>query len=322
VQLETTGECNLRCIMCPTTYNPTHASITEEVFAPILEAAPHVEAVIPYLGGEPMLHHMFFPILERLRERVPGLFLGFNTNGTLLDDEACQRLVKLRINEIVVSMDGARAETYNKIRIRSDFDKVTANIRRLVDARGNEPAPRLGTLFVATRKNVEEVPEIVRLAASLGLTKVLINGIEPYTKETAELALYAKDPEPRFVALFEEAQQEAARHNIQLLSADLKATGERLYCPALSVCLVRANGEVYPCYQYATDDPFYYHGNPTHHLGPLSFGNVKEQSLYEIWNSPAYREFREALRQRRFHPECQHCLVAEGLACNVQIYRV
>ncbi len=68
------------------------------------------------------------------------------------------------------------------------------------------------------------------------------------------------------------------------------------------------------------DTPFWHHGTERRHLGPLSFGNVKERPLRDIWQDPAYVDFRESLRRGKLHKECAHCLLAEGLTCNVKIY--
>lgn len=166
------------------------------------------------------------------------------------------------------------------------------------------------------------MPQFVELAAKLGAQKVMINGVEPYTPEHAANACYSENPDPDVCKFLEKAQNAASRHGIEFLAPSFKVKREKRYCPALSVCVVRADGEVYPCSPYSTDYPFYYHGELAKHLGPRSFGSLKKQSLYEIWNSAAYRDFRNAIRAHQFHPECGHCLLAEGIICNVQIYPI
>lgn len=322
VQLETTGVCNLRCTMCPTTYYPSHRNLRDEVFEGYLGAAPHVQNIVLSYGGEPLLYGKFFKVVERLREVAPDCHISFNSNATYFTEEACEKLVGFRVNEIVVSMDGATAETYNKIRVRSDFDKVVENIRRLVRARGSAPLPVLGFLLVAAKNNVHEMAQLVELAHTLGLQKVMINGLEPYEEANRFMATYSERPDPSIARHFEEAEALAKRHGIEFQMPSLIATRERKYCPALTVCLIDGDGEVYPCWQYSTDIPFYYHGELTKHKGPLSFGNIAERPLYDIWNSPEYRKFRDDLRDHRFYPECRQCLLAEGVTCNVKIYPI
>jgi radical SAM protein with 4Fe4S-binding SPASM domain len=322
IQLETTGVCNLRCVMCPTTYAPTNKTLSREAFAPILEALPHVDGFVPYLGGEPLLYKGFFDLVEQARAVAPNIYIGFNTNGTLLSDEICEKIVRLRVSEVIVSMDGAVADTYNRIRIRANFDDVVENMRRLVRAKGSCDRPHLATLMVASRQNVEEIIALVHLAAELGLQKVLINGLEPYTPEDVPNVLYAESPDPHHISIFARAAEASRRLGLEFVTPSLRATKESRYCPALSVCIIRADGEVYPCYQFAQNDRFFHHGREMKHQGPLSFGNIHNTSVRDIWNSAAYRSFRDDLRLHNLGPECSHCLVAEGVTCNVQPYRL
>lgn len=322
VQLETTGLCNLRCVMCPTTYYPTNNIMEDAVFESVLDAAPHLVALAPYIGGEPFVLKNFIQIVERIRERAPNVFLCFNTNATLLTPEKCEAMVRLGVNEIIVSMDGATAETYNAIRVRADFEKTLANVRMLVKAREDAGAklPRLGFLLVAHRDNYREIPALARLAADLGLEKLMVNGMEPYQADQAGKILYGRAEDPEIAAVWHEAQAECARLGIEWHAPSLVSTGRKAYCPSMSICIVRSDGEVQPCAQYMSDSPFWYHGEERRHFGPLSFGNVKERSLKEIWKSPEYVAFRENLRRGKLHKECTQCLLAEGLTCNVKIY--
>ncbi|MBU1628265.1 SPASM domain-containing protein [bacterium] len=40
----------------------------------------------------------------------------------------------------------------------------------------------------------------------------------------------------------------------------------------------------------------------------LSFGNIKDSSFKDIWNSKAYAEFRHQVRKGNFPPACSDCL--------------
>lgn len=322
VQLESTGVCNFRCTMCSTTYFPFNKTLEDAVFDKVLEATPHITALVPNVGGEPLLYGKFLPMLEKLKAVNPDLFIAFNTNASLFTEDICRAFVHLGVNEIIVSADGATAETYNAIRVGGDFDTMVRNAGMMFRVKGPAPLPLLAMLMVISRQNAHEMPQFVTLAAKLGVRKILINGVEPYTSEHAANACYSEQPDPAIAALIDEAHREAQRNGMEFLAPSLEVTREKRYCPALSVCIVRADGEVYPCSPYSTGYQFYYHGELTRHLGPRSFGNLKERTLHDIWNSATYREFRNAIREHKLHPECRHCLLAEGIICNVQIYPI
>ena len=54
---------------------------------------------------------------------------GANLN--FVSEEALEALVKYPLRSITCSIDGASPETYEKYRVRGNFDKVIANIRRI-----------------------------------------------------------------------------------------------------------------------------------------------------------------------------------------------
>ena len=64
------------------------------------------------------------------------------------------------------------------------------------------------------------------------------------------------------------------------------------------MCL-EANGNVYAC--HAMVDGY---ASPER---SFAFGNVREMSLQEIWNKPAYREFRRRVLTGDFPPSCVNC---------------
>jgi radical SAM protein with 4Fe4S-binding SPASM domain len=60
------------------------------------------------------------------------LSIHFNTNANLLDEEKSRAILNSDLDMIIFSVDGACKETYAKIRLGGDFDKVTANIKRFL----------------------------------------------------------------------------------------------------------------------------------------------------------------------------------------------
>jgi MoaA/NifB/PqqE/SkfB family radical SAM enzyme len=100
--------------------------------------------------------------------------VGFTTNGVLLTESMAQRCIRTPVHEVSVSLDGSRAETYERIRPEAKWDQVLANIRQLVQLRdaARSPYPRLRLNYVLMRCNIEEVVEFVDLARDLGASIV------------------------------------------------------------------------------------------------------------------------------------------------------
>ncbi len=56
--------------------------------------------------------------------------VSFLTNAERMDEELMQQLVRLRLNYVVVSVDGLK-DTYNRVRQPSDFDDILGKLKRL-----------------------------------------------------------------------------------------------------------------------------------------------------------------------------------------------
>jgi MoaA/NifB/PqqE/SkfB family radical SAM enzyme len=162
---QVTNECNLACLHCIEESGPGKAFpdelSDEQVFA-VLEQALDLE--IPYIsfsGGEPMIHPRFFDMVEYVCGRNGQLKI--ETNGHYLEPENCARLKDLGVKAVQVSLDGATRETFNRMRVRGDFDRTVAGLRNLRAA-----GVPIEINFSPTRFNAHEIGAAVDLAAELG----------------------------------------------------------------------------------------------------------------------------------------------------------
>jgi MoaA/NifB/PqqE/SkfB family radical SAM enzyme len=165
VAWQITNECNLACLHCIEESGPGKAFPDELNEGEIFDVlAQLMDEEVPYLsfsGGEPMLHPRFFEMVEYVCER--GAQLKIETNGHYLSTENCQRLAELGVKALQVSLDGASRETFNRMRVRGDFDTAVAGIRRL-----HEAGVPIEINYSPTRFNVQEIGAAVDLAYSLG----------------------------------------------------------------------------------------------------------------------------------------------------------
>ena len=132
VQVEINNTCNLNCIMCPReamTRPLRNMSMAEfEEIADKVRAAG-VPRIRLFLLGEPLLHHELAPMIQYCKQiGIPSVEIS--TNAVLLDEAASRRLIRAGLDEIVFSLDGADAETFESIRIGANYEQVTGNIRQ------------------------------------------------------------------------------------------------------------------------------------------------------------------------------------------------
>lgn len=161
VAVELAAACNLDCIMCPvpTTSRPK-TLMNPDVFRLVADQVSREDGFIflPQGFGESMLHAKWAELLEYAVEKGirPLIML---TNGTLLNDTNVKRVLDLDVEAIIVSIDGTKPETYASVRVGGDLNKVEANVRRFLEARGAEHRTKLVLRIIRMNETREEIDE-------------------------------------------------------------------------------------------------------------------------------------------------------------------
>ena len=90
--------------------------------------------------------------------------IRFNTNGSLLNEKKSLELIDSGLTRIMISLDAVKKETYEKVRIRGDYNKVINNIFRFIKLRDakKKKLPIVRVTFVKTSSNFNEVQEFIK----------------------------------------------------------------------------------------------------------------------------------------------------------------
>ena len=111
-----TNHCNLLCETCPRTfitYEDPH-TLSWDNFLRIVEQFPEMERAVLHGIGEPLMNKDLPRMIAHLKAR--GVYVLFNTNATLLNDDWSRKLIEAGLDELRVSIDGANPRTYAVIR--------------------------------------------------------------------------------------------------------------------------------------------------------------------------------------------------------------
>ena len=159
-----THACDLRCIHCvveagePAEYELS----TEEAFMAIDNMAEAGTKHLLIAGGEPLVRKDIFALAEYASKR---LSVGINTNGFSLNRSVAQRLKDAGVNQIRISLDGAKSKTHNSIRGKDSFERAVEAIETCVSL----GFPDVGIEATISLLNYEELPEMIKLASDLGV---------------------------------------------------------------------------------------------------------------------------------------------------------
>jgi len=320
LQLEVTGACNLRCEMCLVRYRPPldrhEASLDFASVRALLDALPDLERVTLQGLGEPLMAPDLLPMLEYGRAR--GIRMGFNTNATLLTAAMTERLLDAEPDWLCVSVDGATAATYESIRDGARFDRVARNVRRFVTRMRERGArkPDLSLVMVAMRRNVAELPALVRLAADWGVPTLRVQNLSHSFSDCDPAGAYREIREFAGAealwqghdgaadAAFAEARALAGELGVALRLPDLDEPPRQVGAPGCDwpwrSAYVRHDGRVQPCCMLMGGDR-------------AILGDLHESSFAEIWQSPAYEAFRAALMTDKPPDVCRGCSMYRGV---------
>ncbi len=321
LQVEVTGACNLACTMCLVRYRPKlgkrEGAMCLHVFRSLVDGLPDLEKLTLQGLGEPLLAPDIFGMIEYATER--GIRVGFNTNGTFLTPEASDRLVRAGLDWLHVSIDGATRETYESIRNGSNYALVTGHVRELVRTRERLGAdrPTVQVVFVAMRRNVRELPELVALVHAWGVDRLWVQNLSHSFSDTdafgayreirrfaADEALFGPETVERARLVFAEARALADELGLDLRLPRLSepAPAPAPPNPDTPAChwpfesaYVTHDGKVQPCCMVMGSDR-------------ARLGDLERQDFPAIWAGEPYRAFRSGLLGGSAPPEvCEGC---------------
>ncbi len=312
--LEVTNRCNLLCETCPRTFEELEPpqDMSWELFTSIVDQVPDIARVVMHGVGEPMLVKALPRMIRHLKER--GIYTLFNTNGTLLAPRKQRELIETGLDELRVSLDAADAKTFLAVRGKDMFNRIVTNVSSFtaLQKQMGMTTPLVSMWLTGLKETIGQLPEFVRLAARIGVREVhlqrLVFDEAGFGLARSESALFEHTRAEEDAAVGA-AQEIAASLGVRLNASGATEPGLSLKAEAderpwstcrrpWSLMYFTAHGRALPC----CIAPFSARGYENYTLGDAS-----QQSLREIWNSPAYRDFRTALVGDAPPKPCENC---------------
>jgi MoaA/NifB/PqqE/SkfB family radical SAM enzyme len=219
----------------------------------------------------------------------------------LLGKEKLKRILDAGLDWICISIDGADAAMYEKIRIGSKFERVSENVARIAELR-TAKVPKTMINFVLMDLNIHQVQDMVRLTAKLGVDQINFKqcdvirgesgkghglfGIE----ETAEIRRLKKS--------LKKARRLAAKLKI-MTTAFAFTPEEQPVCdqdPRDSL-FIRYDGRTAPCINLAIGGPTTFLGKEVE-MPTIHYGRLPDKDLIELWRSDTCKLYRQQFERR------------------------
>lgn len=294
---EITRQCNLRCAHCyynalPDEQNQLSTGMVMAVVKEILNAEVMQVGIS---GGEPLLHPDCLNIIAALKEG--GVSVSLNTNGQLVTPEVIEKLHQAAINNVTVSVDGARPETHDRFRgTKGAWLKAMGAIGRMAAAGIDVMAN-----CVLHAGNIAEAIKLVQLIKDTGAGGIKFMRLYPIGRgeqEYAQHQLSFEDTTGIIAALLKEKEKHLPQFNVMfgdnLANAYLDGDGggfESGQCEAGRYkCVIGADGVVRPC-EFLIGEQF-------------EAGSVLKESLLNIWRGSAVFKY---FRSEALYSDCRVC---------------
>jgi mycofactocin radical SAM maturase len=225
-------------------------------------------------GGEPFIRKNFLDLLNYAHEK--GVVTCVSTNGTVIDDDLANRLAKLKMLYLQVSLDGATEDVNDHIRGKGTYKKILGAIDCLAK---NDVPFSINT--VLTRINYPQLDDLRKLAEDYG-ADLRVSRFRPSGRGKSSRSYLGPDKDQ-----LEDFADWLEQH-------DLVRTGDSFFCltsenrrrkgldmcgAAKMTCCIAPNGNVYPC-AFMQEQTFL-------------AGNVRTASLKDIWDrAPVFFQLR------------------------------
>ncbi len=235
-------------------------------------------------NGDALLNPSFIDILRYIRYKFPNASIHIYTNFLNLKKDISEIIISEHLlDNIGVNVDGYIAEAYYRVK-KMEYKTVEQNILDFIEVRKRKSATiplhilslTYNDYVARIYKRFGKLPskiEDLRAMDSVGDDYALIE------KKWVKILMPFDSLERSPVMGWSERNQAGRLH---LMSSYLCPNYMRL----VRECLVAPNGDIYAC---CLDD-----------IQRITFGNITEKSVLEIWNSGKRRIFLEKIKARRY----------------------
>lgn len=310
IEIEPTTACHLKCIMCEHTYwSEPPKNMSFEEFKSIIDQFPKLKWAGLTGIGSSFLNKDFLKMVKYLKERSVIVEV-IDTFNEPVNEKILKELIEIQPDILFVSIYGGSNESYNKVCVGGNFNRVIENIKAFVNLKKQMKTmlPVLNFHYIVSKQNMHETTKFLEFVASLKteVGEVLLTPLLHTFEEVKDLSIDLT------ATLVKNTEDKAKELGITLAyNLSVPQNGKK---PPITDCVewimpfVFTTGHVIPC--CAGNE-----ANRRDFQKGTSLGNVFEKSFREIWYSNEYKRIREMVRKGAIPLQCRNCPI---YACNTE----
>jgi MoaA/NifB/PqqE/SkfB family radical SAM enzyme len=302
LQFSVTRKCPLRCKMCEyiniNKFKEDELN-TEESIDIINQAADYGFKEVFFVGGEPFVRKDLYELIKHAYSR--GMKTSLATSGALLNDVVVSKLVKSHLTSLLVSIDGANANTHDSHRKPGIFNRAIKGIEKLNRekrkiGRGRYDSPHIIMLSIVDNSNLEEILDMVHLAERLNLVGISFQPLQTnntimYEKTFTHPLWINKNRLPLLDKVMDEIEEYKNKTSLHFLIID--TDGIKKYFRGK---ITYKDMDCYMNYLRMCIAPEGWMTTCSAEFGEI--GRVREKTIKDLWESPKMK------RSRVFSKRC------------------
>lgn len=301
VMISPTDACNLRCKTCWRLEKPDYKRLKEELtleeIKRILKECKKLKVKTIDLtgGGEPFYRKDIFEIIKLAKKY--GFETTLTTNGTLLDEERIKKILSSGLDDICFSIESGEEKINDKLRGKGTYKKILEAIKKINELKKHSKKPTTRIATVLTKKNYKRLDSLIEFALKNRISAINFSPlIEWKTNKPLSMKKERKSLDV-LRKLNEKIEKKELYSNLKLiLKHGLFEHEPPKFCFApWEMLFINSNGKVLACCTLAS------------HYESI-MGNIREESLSQIWYGKKMNKFRERIKTKEYFDECKKCL--------------
>ncbi len=266
ISIAVTGRCPCDCFFCCAKGIKASPELTLNEIKSIIDQGVKMGThLFTFDGGEPLLRDDIYDIVSYAHDT--GSLVVMFTNGLYLDASVARKLKEAGLDTLQVSIDSPYQDEHDEIRkVKGLFEKATAGAQAAVDA-----GLFVSLYYVARKENSDRktLYDLLELGRKLGVQEVSLYDILAIGKWLEREDDTLTDEEREGTIEFHREVNQKGKDGPKVMAFSYFENPRTFGCMAGRRWIhITPAGDVIPC-SYT----------------PLTFGNVREEPLKEIWES-------------------------------------
>ena len=303
MDIEPTTGCNFRCTMCEVSQPGfIKRNMNLETFEKIILENKQLLSIRLQGLGEPFVNKNFINMINLAQKYF--IKIDFVTNGSLINKKKINQLIQLNnLRSVYVSIDGSTSDTFEKIRIGSNFNQIIKNLKLLNESNSKlKKKIKIKAMMLIQKSNFHEAEEVIMLSKSLGFSgidfQVKLTGFgnkDLERKNLKQQIMNGNKLNPLELLQNYKKKYETKDFKFNIISHNLFSKENKCNYPWQRP-FIDTKGFVVPCCMIANSKIF-------------NLGNIYQNNFKSIWNSVRYQNFRKSITNHKLHDFCKTCYI-------------